>query len=297
MNTKINPLREILVVGGSGFLGSNLINYLSNFSVTLLGRSCKNKSLDKKNIEYINLDINNFENVSFFLQSRKFSCVLYLAWADSCHHDSIENLSFSVSSMNFLKCFLQYNPESRVIISGSIHETGIESGLVRNNFIGMNPKNLYGLSKKNLWDFLSIIKARNVAWIRLSNVYGKGDHKNKVLSKIVNSVKSKKPFILNNENSFIDFINVKDVCEALISVLDSTVEGVINLGSGKGYFIKDIIFFIENYIYTGIYSNIKFYEFSSFGPILDLSKINIVLNFYPKISIESDLVDFIKNIK
>ena len=68
---------NILIIGGAGYVGTNLCNYLSlkNFNITCLDTFWFGNFLNKR-VKKIKADIRNFN----FERLRKFDCVIDLAY-------------------------------------------------------------------------------------------------------------------------------------------------------------------------------------------------------------------------
>lgn len=111
------------------------------------------------------------------------------------------------------------------------------------------------------------------------------------------------PRILQNLNNFIvngndynthdgtcvrDYVHVEDVVDAHISAFDKKVFGTINLGSGVGYSINEIIQTVEKV--TGRKVNYTIAGRREGDPdrlIADITKAKNLLNYYPKHDISS----------
>ena len=88
----------------------------------------------------------------------------------------------------------------------------------------------------------------NLIYPRIFNMYGGKDNYS-IISKLIESVLNEKPFTLLNNGEFIrDFINIKDVAIIYKILLEKNFQGPINISTGKGISIKNIIHMIEKII-------------------------------------------------
>lgn len=294
-------MNKILIVGGAGFLGKACFKKLASLNVTIIGRKEKLEFSEAENFTYHQLDINSLKDVDIFLKQGSYSHLLYVAWPPSPPHNSTDHITFAAASITFLKTFSLYNPNARVVFTGSIYETGVNAGSVPNNFQNMNPKTLYGLSKKFVWDCVNALKlddfnTPSFCWIRLSNIYGLGDHTHKALPNIIEHTLNKKNFLLNNPNAFVDFIHIEDAVTGIVYALLSDYNGTLNIGGGCGYFLRDIKKFIEQYCEAGEKNILKIESFinSTFGPVLDITTTCDVLEYRPSIHIEDGIIEYIE---
>jgi nucleoside-diphosphate-sugar epimerase len=76
---------------------------------------------------------------------------------------------------------------------------------------------------------------------RVFNMYGGGDEFS-VVSRIDNALSQGGEFqVFNNGRSVRDFVHVRDVVEIYQRLLDSTFSGVVNVGSGTGLSVNNLI--------------------------------------------------------
>lgn len=276
---------KVLILGANGFLGKNVVHKLGDFQYeTLRVYSAFIKSKNNKNAylddEYL---IKYFENNSF-------SHLLFLSWPSSPPHNDIAHSLFASFAINLCEKFATAYPRGHIYFAGSIHEVGISSlSPVPNSFEGCSmPDTLYGLAKRFVWDSLQKICADRLCWIRFANMYGPGDHPYKVLSQMINARLNNKEFILRNPSTYIDYVHVEDAAFGVCRVLQENYAGVVNIGSGRGYYLKDI----QDFLATGslcLNENLP----SNDGPILDISFTQQLLKYNPKISICTGLASLL----
>ena len=76
---------------------------------------------------------------------------------------------------------------------------------------------------------------------RVFNIYGKNDNFS-IISKLIKSHKKKEVFILNNNGSAVrDFISYNQVSVIYKKLLNSNKSAIIDVGTGFGIQIKDLI--------------------------------------------------------
>lgn len=104
---------------------------------------------------------------------------------------------------------------------------------------------------------------------RIFSTTNKNQKKNYLVPDLKRKIKvSKKKIILKNLNHFRDFISMEDISEIIFLLWKKKYQGILNLGSGKSIFLKDIaikisqkfkkrIYFKDNKIATYLIANIK----------------------------------------
>jgi UDP-glucose 4-epimerase len=87
----------------------------------------------------------------------------------------------------------------------------------------------------------------NYTIARIFNMYGRNDRFS-IISKIINAYQSDTELtIINNGNAIRDFIHIDDVIHAYSKILFTDNLPFINIGSGNGTSIKNILEFLKNH--------------------------------------------------
>jgi len=125
--------------------------------------------------------------------------------------------------------------------------------------------------------------------VRLSNIYGYTRlRRPDLVPTIMQDVFIKEEVKIWNNEPKRDFIFTEDAADAVLKLIDSKFEGIINLGSGEMSSIKDMCNIISNLSGKKIISENKKVS----GPmefVTDISKIKEVIDWKPKYDIENGL--------
>ena len=83
----------------------------------------------------------------------------------------------------------------------------------------------------------------NIKCLRFSNVYGPESwHKDSIVATLFkNILKNKTTTIYGDGSQSRDFVYVGDICSAIIRLIDYKYNGVVNIGAGKSYNLKQLI--------------------------------------------------------
>ena len=236
--------KKILVTGGAGFIGSNLVEELlkKDYAVTILDNFdsgyMKNLFDFKDQINVINGDIRDSNLVDKLVQNT--SCVFHLAAMvsvsesvkdpDSCFDINVEG------SLNVIDACQKYN--SKFIFASSAAVYGENKTPIKTEGIITEPISPYGKSKltiERICKLLSYKEKFEYTCFRNFNVYGpKQDVASSyaaVIPKfITNALNSKNLTIFGDGEQTRDFIYVKDICDAYILAYERNINGVYNLG-------------------------------------------------------------------
>ncbi len=232
--------KKILVTGGSGYIGKNIIQNLSKkYEIKYLTRNLKDKS--KQSI----LIKNNFDTINTAITKFKPDLVLHLASLFIVNHKSkdISNLIDSnIKFGSFILESMRLNKIDKIINIGTSWEY--------KNSDDYNPVNLYAATKnaykKILFYFYKIMPLK-VLNLELYDTYGPFDDRGKIISKIVDSIKNEKKLELSPGNQILDIIHIDDLINAIKISLDifkgkqKKFFKTYSLCSNERYKLKEIV--------------------------------------------------------
>lgn len=231
-------MKSVLVTGGCGFVGSNLVDLLvsKGHNVTVVDDMSSGFIENKnKKAKYYKSDINDL----FSLPIKDIDVIFHLA-AEARIQPSYKNpLRWQQANMTGTStvCDWARSNKSKIIYAGS-------SSCYGGKF--MNP---YTFSKKigeEICEMYSSVYGVSTVTARFFNVYGPrnpliGEY-TPIIAKFYQQVKSGKPMtIVGNGEQRRDFTHVYDVCEGLIKLSEKKWSGeIFNLGTGKNYSINEV---------------------------------------------------------
>ncbi len=232
---------RILVTGSSGFIGSNLMRYLSkkNHDVYGLSRSQSTKTVT-------NIQLEKFQHLNKFFMKKKFDVVIHLA-ALINEQDPLKMFQNNcLATLNLLEC-CRLHGINKLVFASTHAVYGNTKYLPIDETHPLNPSTNYAISKiiaENLCKMFFLSYGIQVIILRISSVYGEGQAMNKMIpSMIENCINHKKILLHKYENGFqvMDLIHVQDVCKAIESACLSKIRyGIYNISNGKPITVEDI---------------------------------------------------------
>ena len=237
-------MKNILVTGGVGFIGSNLIKVLidQGFNVTSVDDySSGLKSNEVKGAKYINLDIESIDKVD-----GKFDLCIHLA-AKSRVQPSFKapNEYFRVNVQGTMQ-IMEWAKKNKVKVvyagSSSKHHDPSDSPYAMYKYLGEEVCKLY----RNSYNV-------NVEIARFYNVYGPNESLDEEHGNVIgiwrSKVKKNLPLpIVGDGNQRRDFTHVFDIVNALIKIADSNKkhEDAWELGTGMNYSVNELFKMFED---------------------------------------------------
>ncbi len=247
-------MNKIVVTGGLGFIGSNLIDLLikNGFFVINIDKVSYASNLyntldfkNNKNYKYLKLNINNKNKLTKIFKKHKPVGIFNLA-AETHVDRSIDSPTQFINSnilgtFNLLEAFKKYSEKNKKIklihISTDEVYGDIVKGRTKENY-PYSPSSPYAASKASSDHIVfSYIKTYGIKAIitNCSNNYGPRQHPEKLIPKMIYNIINNKPLpIYGNGKNSREWIFVKDHCEALIKIFKSGKIGeTYNIGSNK----------------------------------------------------------------
>jgi UDP-glucose 4-epimerase len=250
-------MKNVLITGGAGFIGINLINKLkskSNIYIIDLPKKI-NKNLNfLKDCKLIKKDITDKKTFEK-LPKIKFDRVYHLAAKTSIRMGEENPDDCFKTNINGTKNLYEwckiYKPKM-LIFSSSMAVYGPISKNIREDD-SCDPISFYGMSK--LIGERILLKLINhnikVRIFRLFNVYGPGQNFDNLVQGMLSIylaqiLKTKKVYVTGSLSRARDFIFIGDVINALISTKKKLDNNIFNIGSGKPTTVKSIINLLFN---------------------------------------------------
>ncbi len=293
--------KNVLITGGTGLIGREIADILCNAGANVTVVSLDDIKLNKS-INYINGDLTDFsfcKNVS-----KNMDYVFHVAGIKGSVDVTVNNpASFFVPLLMFNTNVLEacrINNVEKIVYTSSIGAYSAAEVFIEGVNEDGPPMDMYpGWAKRmaemQIKAYNKQYNLNNFSIVRPCNVYGPGDNfdpKNAmVIPTLMQRIYNKEnPVVVWGDGSAIrDFAFSKDVAEGVILALYyGTDSKYINLGSGKGYSIKELIETLNEFI------DFK-YQFdttkSSGFPkrVMDISLAKKVIKYEPSTSLRSGL--------
>lgn len=248
--------KTVLLSGGTGFIGSHIIEALSaqNYTVLVLIRNKSNlwrlKELNSKCQVLINMDEANFQNE---ILKHKPEYFIHTAWQGVSLNERDNWIIQSNNLIYTLKMLSLANQLGikKILALGSQAEYGYFEGRI-NEDAPCNPTTAYGSAKlATLINFKAFCEENKINWfwLRIFSLYGERENETWLIPSLIKCLLSGQPMNLTHCEQRYDYMYVGDFALAILKVLETECEsGIFNLTSNQSLQLKNIVIQIQNQI-------------------------------------------------
>jgi nucleoside-diphosphate-sugar epimerase len=235
--------RRVVLTGGSGLVGSRVIGPLTTagYEVHVLAR----RSRAGADAIWHQVDLLDERAVTAVVAAIGAEHLLHLAWytEHGSFWDAPANLDWVAASLRLLRAFVEHGGR-RAVLAGSCAEYDWGARDDRYREVGdgespataLRPATLYGAAKHATHLVAAAFAAESklsLAWGRIFFLYGPGEDERRLVPQVTRALLSKGPAATGDGGLVRDFMHVDDVARGFAALLDSSVEGPVNIASGE----------------------------------------------------------------
>ena len=291
---------KVLVAGGSGFIGANLIKELISLGNEVVSIS-KNKNSKKtkiKKAKYI------YHDLTKPLSKDKFKFLSDIQYVVNCSgyidHSSFLNDGVNILNDHFQSIFNLVNFSINLDVKSLIHigssdEYGDKTCPISES-IRESPISPYALGKLISTHYLQQCYKQellNTVVLRPFLVYGEGQNKNRFLPYLIDNCINDRDFKVTKGDQIRDYLYIKDFNLALIKAFSNpkAYGEVFNIASGVPISIKEVTESVKEITGKGkpIYGGIDYRQGESMKLYANIKKAKDILNWEPKFKFKDSL--------
>ena len=246
---------KVLITGGLGFIGSHLVEKLSNKNneiIILTKTLSKKANLQNlaKNVKIKKINLIDFQKVGRIIEEFKPDVIIHLA-GNTSHSKSFEKPLQDVDSNTKTTLFMlekirELKSSCKFMLGSTFIVIGRPKKLPVNENTPCNPTTIYGtnrLASEHLCKIYHDVYGINTNIFRITNSYGPREqvkpNKNAVNFLIHQALKNKKISIYNKGEFFRDLIFVDDVINGIVTILKKGKPGELYwISSAKKMWFK-----------------------------------------------------------
>ncbi|MEL6405943.1 MAG: NAD(P)-dependent oxidoreductase [Chloroflexota bacterium] len=235
---------RILVTGGSGFIGAHVLELLKAIDdVEIYATTRQQKTSD--DITWQTVDLFDAGAVTKLMQTVQPTHLLHFAWdvTPSKYWTSLDNYRWVQASLHLLMTFHEQGGR-RAVFAGTCAEYNWDYGYLIENHTPITAQTPYGNCKANLYQLIMNYAQQvelSVGWGRIFFPFGSGEKPERLVPYVIRSLLNDTVAETSSGTQLRDFLYVKDMARAFVALLQSDVQGAVNMASGNPLRLADFI--------------------------------------------------------
>ncbi len=251
-------MAKVIVIGAFGFIGKSLVENLlkDNYKVVAVTRNVNNdaimslKQLYSKNFEVVECEMSNYIALSDKIKSCDIDAAVYLSWDGNSGVNrskyeiqikNIKGLLDCITSLKLLKC-------KKIIATGTISEL-----LIQKDNANITSQNMMYAAAKAAAYKMADIECSNseidFTWLRLGNIYGKGNETGNLMSYTISSLLKEEKPSYSSATVLQDFVFIEDCVMAIKLAITKTLQkNIYYIGTGNPRELKEFLLEVRDII-------------------------------------------------
>lgn len=296
-------MKKVLLTGATGVIGRQVIPCLLRRQFEVHAVYHRTSGLPRQNQDGVwwhNCNLLDSNAQKALLAEVVPSYLLHLAWytEHGQYWYARENVEWVQASLALLMHFMEFMG-NRVVFCGSCAEYDWSYGFCSEYITPKQPSSLYGCCKNSLQEIvnrLSVTNQLSSAWGRVFFFYGPYEQPQRLIASVITALLQNGYAACSHGNQIRDYLYVKDVAEALVALLDSNVQGPVNIASGQPRSLREIVSIIGERF--AALDRIKFDVLpvdSQEAPVVvaDVRRLSQEVNWHPRYTPEAGLAETI----
>lgn len=240
---------KILLTGATGFIGSHVARLLVRkehavYAVIRPGSDTWRINDVMASLQVASCDLSEFGELDVQLEAIRPDVCIHLAWHMTPGRAlaATENINSLTDSL-FLAERLANTGCKKLVVAGTCFEYDTAQGYLSETSL-TNARNLYAASKLALHTVLeqfSGITEMEVAWLRFFYLYGPFEDERRLVPSIILSLLNNQEAKATRGKQVRDYLHVEDAAAAIWAIIESDLDGVVNIGAGHPVTVREIV--------------------------------------------------------
>jgi UDP-glucose 4-epimerase len=254
---------NILILGGTGFIGKNIIHYLLhqnqffNMKFFILSRDSYENIQDS--IEFVTGDYSNKKIVRELFQKWNFTKVIHCATSTtplSSTNNILNDINGNlIATIGLLDIMREFGCNYILYLSSGGAVYGEKNLKLISEKEICHPVSSYGVVKLTIENYLRLYQKQygiNHLILRVSNPFGQfhtSENQGIINIAIRRALQGQKIEIWGDGSQSKDYIFVEDLIQIIFRLIKvQVVNKIINVGSGESHQLNDILFIIKKHL-------------------------------------------------
>lgn len=241
---------RVLLTGASGFIGSQVLDLLCERGYEVHA-AARHPGEGRPGVVWHPADLLAPDAAETLARDAQASHLLHLAWyaVPGRFWNAADNERWIDATLRLLRAFGQTGG-SRAVMAGTCAEYEWGAELLSEHDTPLRPATLYGACKHATHVAAEAVAAQlgvSLAWGRVFFLYGPGEPAGRLVSSVASGLLAGDEVPTTDGEQRRDFMHVRDVAEAFVTLLESDVRGAVNIATGHPTSIREIVTLIAKY--------------------------------------------------
>ncbi|HTW43298.1 MAG TPA: NAD(P)-dependent oxidoreductase [Solirubrobacteraceae bacterium] len=237
----------MIVSGAGGFVGLPVLARLARADTDVHALCTRDPPPALAGVRWHRVDLADGAAVERLMGELAPERLVHLAWCTEHGRfwHAPENVSWVERSLCLLRAFVRHGGR-RLVMLGTCAEYDwrTAAGPLVESSSPLAPTTLYGIAKDALRRLAGAYAEQQgveFAWGRLFLLYGPREAPGRLVPSVVRSLLAGQPVATGGSERVRDLMHVDDVAGAVVALLDSPVVGAVNIASGVGVTVGELL--------------------------------------------------------
>ncbi len=233
--------KRVFITGGTGLIGRELYAPLATHGFEPYVLTVDDNHPILPQVTWIKGNLFDETCLAKALAQIQPQYLLNLAWCTSGDYQTSPlNFDFVRAGLTLLHHFAN-NGGQRTVFAGTCMEYAAQKTLLKESD-SISPLNLYARCKDNLHrlaqDFCTAYHI-SFGYGRIFYVYGRKEHPSRLTAALLNALRAGNSFTIAHAQLLRDYMYAKDIAAAFVALLDSPVQGSVNICTSRAVSLAD----------------------------------------------------------
>lgn len=279
----------IMVIGGSGFIGSRVVEALTKNDVDTLSYDIIHSYSQNEKTKWIRADILELQAIERLFYEYDVEAIIHLVGLPSINYCKRNpHFSFQLNALSVQNTLeaMRKTDTKKIIFASSAAVYGYSSENPAKETDPANPSTIYGyhklIAEEAIKSYSNSYGLDHVI-LRLFNVYGGDPNVGKdVISIFIRRALKGEPILVKGPKKFRDFLHVNDCAQAFVKAAAANVSNATaNVGTGMMMTLQEIAE-ITRECFPNVDVKHETVQDDGTGLLADITRARNILNFSPK---------------
>jgi nucleoside-diphosphate-sugar epimerase len=242
-----DPGMKVLVTGGTGFIGSHVIDELvrvANVEVHALGPRADRERRPEVVWHHADL-LRDGASMRDVVSGVRATHLIHTAWVATpgTYQTDLVNYEWVAATIELALAFIEAGGQ-RFVGAGTCAEYDLRHPWMTEAITPLAPSTPYAVAKdatRRVIESLCAAAQAGFAWGRIFSPYGPRENPSRLTGSVVRSLIAGQTAAVSAGLQVRDFLHVRDVASALVHLARSDVRGAVNICSGQPRTVREFV--------------------------------------------------------